>query len=92
MIRQIVQLVFFKTLPVDSFAINLASDHFLPVLVCLLDHFEGKTTRLGLGIEGELIGRLSIGHLVNPEPLDSSCHESWHVLLDILDVYNKQYY
>ena len=40
-------------------------------------------------VEGKLVGRLAVGHLVDAEPFDCGGHETGHVLFNIFNIYEK---
>ena len=72
--------------PVDSVAVDLSGHQLLPVVVRLFDDFQGELAVASLGVEGELVLRLAVGHFVDAEPLDGGLQEAGHVLLDVSDV------
>merc|ERR1719175_217373 len=41
---------------------------------------------LWLAVKCKLVGRLSVGHLVDLEPFHGRLKEAWHNLVDVLDV------
>jgi len=65
---------------------DVTLDQTLPSLMGLLDDVGGVLLVLGLTREGKLVLGLSIGDLVNAEPLVGGTDESGQVTLDILDI------
>jgi hypothetical protein len=65
---------------------SLAGDEPLPGFCTLMDHVHGVLLVLALAGEGELVLWLSVGDLVNTEPLVGGTQEAGQVTLDILDI------
>jgi hypothetical protein len=65
---------------------GFAVDETAPGFMGLVDNLHGVLLVLSLAREGELVFGLSVGDLVNPEPLVGSSDETRQVTLDILDV------
>lgn len=66
--------------------LRLASNKLLPRLSTLMDDVHRVLLVLALAREGELVLGLSIGDLVDTEPLVRGAQQAGEVLLDILDV------
>lgn len=65
---------------------SLASDEAVPSLSALVDNVHGVLLVLALAGEGELVLGLSIGDLVDTEPLVGGTEETGQVALNILNV------
>jgi len=70
----------------DTAGWGLAGDQPLPGLGTLVDDVHGVLLVLALAGEGELVLGLSVGDLVDTEPLVGGTQEAGQVTLDILDV------
>jgi hypothetical protein len=70
----------------DVATVALARDELLPGLGALLDNLLSVLLVLALAGEGELVLGLSVGDLVDAEPLVGGTHETGQVTLDILNV------
>lgn len=70
----------------DLAGICLAIDEPLPGLVALVHDFGGVLAVLGLAGEGKLVLGLSIGDLVDAEPLVGGPDQTGEVTLDVFDV------
>lgn len=64
----------------------LASDELLPRLGALSDNVHGVLLVLALAAESELVLGLSVGDLVDAEPLIGGTEKAWKMSLDILNV------
>lgn len=70
----------------DVASVALARDELVPGLGAFLDDLLGVLLVLALAGEGELVLGLSVGDLVDAEPLVGGTHETRQVTLDILNV------
>lgn len=70
----------------DTAGSSLASDEAVPSLGALVDDVHGVLLVLALASEGELVLGLSVGDLVDTEPLVGGTEETGQVALDILNI------
>lgn len=76
----------FQNVQVDVTLGGLAGDELLPRLGALTDDVHGVLLVLALAGEGELVLGLSVGDLVDAEPLVGGAQKAGEVPLDVLDV------